>query len=118
MRNRAALSEFEYLVLGDKDRRIGALGFGKDGLDPGTFHESSRELMQLNNLQDLMDAARAVESLDDLEPAQRQYLIRGSSLGGARPKMTADWQGGQWIAKFQRHDDTIDMPRIELRLCH
>lgn len=37
----------------------------------------------------------------------------GSSMGGARPKVTVSDGCGEWLVKFGRPDDLIDNPRVE-----
>lgn len=61
----------------------------------------------------------AIAALDDerdieaLPPALRRFLLRGSSLGGARPKAGTIHNGRPYIAKFARKDDRYPRPRIE-----
>jgi serine/threonine-protein kinase HipA len=49
-----------------------------------------------------LDDEHAIEALP---PAQRRFLLRGSSLGGARPKAGTLHNGRPHIAKFARTDD-------------
>lgn len=42
-----------------------------------------------------------------------QLLDPGSSMGGARPKVTVSDGNAEWLVKFSRPDDLIDNPRIE-----
>ena len=57
-------------------------------------------------LDDLADAARALEEGRALPPSLDAALTHGTSIGGARPKATLiDGDGGQWIAKFASSSD-------------
>jgi serine/threonine-protein kinase HipA len=42
-----------------------------------------------------------------------QLLDPGSSMGGARPKVTVCDGKSEWLVKFSRPDDLIDNPRVE-----
>jgi serine/threonine-protein kinase HipA len=44
-----------------------------------------------------------------LEP----FFLQGSGLGGARPKTLIEHDNRQWIAKFGREADLVDMCRVE-----
>lgn len=45
--------------------------------------------------------------------AELQLLDPGSSMGGARPKVTICDGADEWLVKFSRPDDVIDVPRVE-----
>jgi len=52
-------------------------------------------------------------------PAARQveeFMLVGTSLGGARPKAGVEYGQSLWIAKFSRHDDRWNHPRVEYGL--
>ena len=40
-------------------------------------------------------------------------MRQGTSVGGAGPKCTVEWQEALWIAKFPARRDTLNIPRIE-----
>ncbi|MDY6990795.1 MAG: type II toxin-antitoxin system HipA family toxin [Thermodesulfobacteriota bacterium] len=107
------LEEFDYLMYGPDDR-AGALGFGLNVEPPAPQRRFNRtldlELMQaaadaiINDDPALQgSAARQVEEL----------MLVGTSLGGARPKAGVEHGQGLWIAKFSRHDDRWNHPRVE-----
>jgi serine/threonine-protein kinase HipA len=109
-----ALTEFDYLVA-TGDARVGALAFGPDLSGPQRIVPWQEENLDGENL-DLADMLEAVHELDTAEalaPEYRRFLVRGSSLGGARPKATTEYNGKQWIAKFGRADDRFPVPRTE-----
>lgn len=57
-------------------------------------------------LDDLADAAAALEEGRPLPPGLEAALTHGTSVGGARPKATlVDAQGDGWIAKFSSTSD-------------
>lgn len=121
LRGLADLSEFDYLTLQNKDTRIGALGYGSDLTSgPGTFLEPefARDIHTYLGAMTEADLAPIISNLhliekDELPPTLRPFLLRDSSVGGARPKMTCLYHGVPAIAKFQRDDDTFNMTKLE-----
>jgi len=102
------LTEVEYLLRSNASR-VGCLDFrtssetGEPQFSPPTFQ----------NLGDLLKAARR---LDEHKPVARdllQLLEQGSSIGGARPKCTLEFENALWIAKFPARNDSVDFPKIE-----
>jgi serine/threonine-protein kinase HipA len=61
----------------------------------------------------MLEAVRELETAEALTPQHRRFLVRGSSLGGARPKATTEYNGKQWIAKFGRAEDRFPVCRAE-----
>jgi serine/threonine-protein kinase HipA len=109
------LSELDYLLRAGPDR-IGALGFSVR-LDESPFAFSTRQTATLPgaelDLEALLTAADAVDNEEDLEPRYRRFFVRGSSLGGARPKAAVELDGRHWIAKFDRAREAWPTCRIE-----
>jgi serine/threonine-protein kinase HipA len=109
-----ALSEFDYLVA-TGDTRVGALAFGPDLSGPQRVVPWSEENLDGENLDlaDMLEAVRELETAEALTPQHHRFLVRGSSLGGARPKATTEYNGKQWIAKFGRAEDRFPVCRAE-----
>jgi len=109
-----ALSEFDYLVA-TGDARVGALAFGPDLSGPRRIVPWREENPDGGNLDlaEMLEAVRELDTAESLSPEHRRFLVRGSSLGGARPKATAEYDGKQWIAKFGRADDRFPVCRAE-----
>jgi serine/threonine-protein kinase HipA len=109
-----ALSEFDYLVA-TGDARVGALAFGPDLSGPRRCVPWKDETLDgaALDLKGMLEAVREVDTAQDLPRNHGRFLVRGSSLGGARPKATTEWNGRQWIAKFGRADDHTPMCRAE-----
>lgn len=109
------LSELDYLLRAGPER-IGALGFSLH-LDESPFALSTRQAASLPgaelDLEALLMAADAVDNEEDLEPRYRRFFVRGSSLGGARPKAAVELDGRHWIAKFDRAREAWPTCRIE-----
>lgn len=61
----------------------------------------------------LLAVADAVDNEETLEPRFRRFLVRGSSLGGARPKAAVTYEGRHWIAKFDRRKEAWPTCRVE-----
>lgn len=110
------LSEFDYAVWAGPER-IGALGFSDDSkIEPFTqFPDWVRGLPGADlDLEGLLKAADAVDMEEELAPEFRRFFVRGSSaLGGARPKAAIEFEGRQWIAKFDRKREAWPTSRIE-----
>ncbi len=103
-----AMSEIDYLLAANATR-VGNLDFRLALNDP------EPELLppNFNQLADIITAAAEIESAGTTSPYFLQLLRQGSSMGGARPKCTVEWQDSLWIAKFPAKGDTINMPRLE-----
>ena len=110
------LTEFDYLIASGEDR-VGALAFGPDLNGPRRVVPWAQEATDLAgeklDLPEMMEAVRELDSTHDLPTEHRRFLLRGSSLGGARPKATSDFDGKQWIAKFSRAEDRYPVCRAE-----
>ena len=119
---RMELTEAEYLCFSDPEDRFGALGMG---IQPGTIggfgspaDEKNDGHLKIRRDHDFLDIMKAVETFiekDDFSknPELRQYFIRGSSVGGARPKLAVRIKNEWWLAKFSRKDDLTPIPQIE-----
>lgn len=107
------LEEFDYLMYGPDDR-AGALGFGSNVEPPAPQHRFNRTL-DLERLQNLADAILKDDpDLEDSAIRQAEGLmLAGTSMGGARPKAVVEYGQDLWIAKFGRHDDRWNHPRVE-----
>lgn len=108
-RGRSRLAEFDYLLEGDVDR-AGALGFGEL-----RSIGSGAGVPGVPALRELMEAVGRVlrgEAPSREAPVQ-DLLSPGTSLGGARPKVTVQEGDALWLAKFGRPDDRWDEPRVE-----
>jgi len=109
--------EFEYLTSLPVEDRIGALGFGStlEGgpgpIDPGwaNYPPTGAEL----DLENMITAVDQIDSAEEISPEYRRFLLRGSSLGGARPKAPTRYEDRMWIAKFGRQYEAWNTCRIE-----
>ena len=100
------LSDVDALLLTNEDR-IGAMVFAET-----LPIESGQPPSTLLLLEDLADASRRVEAGMDIGP-DMHLLLRGGSLGGARPKAAFVRDGKRWIAKFSSRGDDHDVEVIE-----
>ena len=107
------LPEIEYL-LKSRDDRAGALGFGLNEKPPASNWNFNKTL-KLAKLQAMALALLKTDKpLTDEEAEQvRKLLLRGTSMGGARPKAVVEDQDGLWLAKFNRPDDDWNVARVE-----
>jgi serine/threonine-protein kinase HipA len=108
------LSEFDYL-LATEDSRVGALAFGQDLNGPQRIAPWPEQIIdgEILDLAGLLEAVKALEAAEDLPSKHQRLLMCGSSLGGARPKATTDYEGRKWIAKFGRNSDRNPICKIE-----
>jgi serine/threonine-protein kinase HipA len=108
------LEEFDYLVA-TSDDRVGALSFGADLTGPKriTPWTENPPFGEVFDLQAMLEAVQDLDRAEDLAPEHQRFLLRGSSLGGARPKATTNHQNGLWIAKFGRAADRYPVCRAE-----
>lgn len=99
-----ALDDFEVLQRSLNDG-VGAIALG----------DLSEKTAPVFGLSDLQDAAKKIEAAqaDDV-PADILSLLRPTtSLGGAKPKMNIEHEGGVWIAKFIERGDPLYQPHAE-----
>lgn len=111
---RPDLSPLTYFLASDSDR-IGALDF-----QPSAAEYVPRDA-RTATLEDLSSAARLVEEGEPLPPALSEALLRGTSIGGARPKATLVDGGRRLIAKFGSTTDLYPVVAAEfiaMRLAH
>lgn len=101
------LNLLTYLLESGSDR-IGALDFQESAEEytPRTFEHQA-------TLTDLLEAADRLQAGLPLTPAQTEALLRGTSIGGARPKALIDDDGQKLIAKFSSTTDTYPVVKAE-----
>jgi serine/threonine-protein kinase HipA len=100
------LGPLTYFLASDSDR-IGALDFQRS---PSEY--SPRDARRAS-LEDLASAARLVEEGAPLPPALAEALLRGTSIGGARPKAALDDGDRRLIAKFGSTTDLYPVVQAE-----
>ncbi len=107
------LEEFDYLMEGPDDR-AGALGFGTTSTPPEDSH-CFGSLGSLVRLQEVADAVvrDAPVPADSDEERILSLLQAGTSMGGARPKVSIEHDGALWLAKFGLDEDVYSAPRVE-----
>lgn len=65
------------------------------------------------NLVHLQHIAADIDAGKEVDRSLEPYFFHGSGLGGARPKTLIEHDGRQWIAKFGRESDLVDMCKVE-----
>jgi serine/threonine-protein kinase HipA len=65
------------------------------------------------NLVHLQHIAADIEAGREVDRSLEPYFFHGSGLGGARPKTLLEHEGRNWIAKFNRDLDLVDMCKVE-----
>ncbi len=107
------LEEFDYLMYGPDDR-AGALGFGLNVQPPPPEHRFN-QTMDLERLQHAADTIISDQPYneDSTTGQAEELMLVGTSMGGARPKAVVEHGQNLWVAKFSRHDDRWNHPRVE-----
>ena len=99
------VDELTYL-LESGSNRIGGLEFQ---IDPVNFVDRSDNV----TLDELHSAATDLESGKELRPSLAEALVRGSSIGGARPKVLVETGTSSWIAKLSSASDHFPVVKAE-----
>ncbi len=108
------LREIDYLLEVNDEARQGALRFALTTNGPFLAADTATPIPPLIALPRLLSAAENVNSDSDSDEDLRLLLAPGSSLGGARPKVSVrDRDERLAIAKFPDKDDEIDHVRWE-----
>lgn len=107
-RPEADISEMEYLLSGPDDG-AGNLRFGTTVEPPG----ARRPFNRTRQLAALIDAAEKLEEEGRLPHEVLEELEPGTSMGGARPKVTIEDDNKIWLSKLPEKSDKHNMQRIE-----
>ncbi len=112
------LDEFDYLMYGADDH-AGALGFGLNVTPPAPRKHFNKTL-DLELVQEMAEIILRNENstnfpLTDLQQVQ-EFLLEGTSMGGARPKAVVEDDNSLWIAKFGSPYDRWNFPLVEFSL--
>ncbi len=102
------ISEVDFLLKANATR-VGNLDFRSSPDSP----EPELAPPAYDQLANVIHGAEDIESGRPAEAHILHLLRQGSSMGGARPKCTIEWNDGLWIAKFPAQGDTVDIPAIE-----
>lgn len=104
----ADVSEVDYLLNGPDDG-AGNLRFGPSTKPP----TAARPFNRTHQLQALTDATQALEESGKLAHEVLEQLEPGTSMGGARPKVSIEDNNTIWLAKLPEKSDKLNMQRIE-----
>ena len=107
-REEADISEMEYLLNGPDDG-AGNLRFGLSVQPPGPAKPFNRT----HQLEALSRAAEQLEQTGKLPHEILENLEPGTSMGGARPKVTVEDGHRLYLAKLPEKQDKHNMQRIE-----
>ncbi|MFV1984589.1 MAG: type II toxin-antitoxin system HipA family toxin [Thiohalomonadales bacterium] len=100
------LNELDYLLLSDSNR-CGALDF-----QISSTEYIDRTIKQIS-IDNILSAATKIERHQTLPPELDFVLMQGSSMGGAQPKATMNWENQEWLVKFASVDDSVDVAKLE-----
>eukprot|EP01137_Pigoraptor_chileana_P034825 Opistho-2@27951 len=104
----ADISEIEYLLNGPDDGASN-LRFGLSAQPPGPAKPFNRT----HQLEALVRAAEQLEETGQLPHEVLEQLEPGTSMGGARPKVTVEDNHRIYLAKLPEKQDKHNMQRIE-----
>jgi len=107
-RPEADIQEMEYLLNGPDDG-AGNLSFGRTVTPPAP----RRPFNRTHQLGALVEAAEKLEQDGRLPHEVLEALEPGTSMGGARPKVTVADAGKLWLAKLPEKADRHNMQQIE-----
>ena len=107
-RPEADISEMEYLLSGPDDG-AGNLRFGTSVQPSG----ARRRFNRTHQLAALIQAADTLEETGRLPHEVLEELEPGTSMGGARPKVTIEDDNRIWLCKLPERSDRHNMQRIE-----
>jgi serine/threonine-protein kinase HipA len=107
-RPEADIQEVEYLLNGPDDG-AGNLSFGRTATPPAPRRSSNRT----HQLAALIEAAERLQEDGRLPHEVLEELEPGTSMGGARPKVTIEDDHKIWLAKLPEKADRHNMQRIE-----
>ena len=99
-------SQREQLLLTNEDR-VGAMVFSESREMPPPADLPHDDLAQL------AEAVRRLQYDMDIPKPLKRLLLRGGSLGGARPKASFAHEGALWLAKFPAAGDPLDVQTLE-----
>ncbi len=104
----ADIQEIDYLLNGPDDG-AGNLSFGRTVTPPAP----RRPFNRTHQLPALISAAEKLEEEGRLPHEVLEELEPGTSMGGARPKVTVEHDRKIWLAKLPEKADRHNMQRIE-----
>ena len=109
MHKQQPANPLEYLISGNGDG-VGAVRFSLSrsalGLLPN--HLNFKNINTVGQIEQELDDGQILEH-DRLQ----QIWAAGSSIGGARPKLTVEEDGVEWLVKLAKNNDTVNMAMIE-----
>ena len=109
------LKKADFILYSGPDR-IGALGFSSSPGIPAFSEQPpwAKDLSGVSlSLDEMEEASQLVASAEELPEHLRRFFVRGSSVGGARPKATAVIDGIPYLIKFQHPKDRWHVCRVE-----
>ena len=107
-RTEADIQELEYLLNGPDDG-AGNLSFGRTATPPAP----RRAFNRTHQLPALIEAAEKLEEDGRLPHEVLEELELGTSIGGARPKVTVEDDHKLWLIKLPEQADRHNIQRIE-----
>jgi serine/threonine-protein kinase HipA len=99
------------------ERLLRLSGAGVGGIQFSLSRSTPKNAPLLPPISLLDSLSTAIANIDQkqlITPDELRLIEPGSSMGGARPKISvAETDGTAWLAKFSRADDVISYPHVE-----
>lgn len=96
-------------LLRTSSRGVGSLQFSLSRSRP----KDPAPSQDISLIERLSDAVAAIEGATPPEAETLRLVQPGSSMGGARPKVTLHDGDVEYLAKFSKTDDLVDISRVE-----
>lgn len=114
---RVQLMAHESSPKNELEKLIRLSGTGVGSIEFSLSQTRPKKPKPLPNIELLDALSEAVEHIAEnsaLSKEELRLVEPGSSMGGARPKITlTDEEGYAWLVKFSRGDDVISYPKVE-----
>ena len=113
---RVLLQHHRSLPGNETERLLRLSGLGVGCLQFSLSRTRPKKTQALPSIDRLLRLSNATENLllkHQLTNDELLLLDPGSSMGGARPKVTVCDNKDVWLVKFSRPDDLIDVPKVE-----
>lgn len=114
---RVQLMAHQSVPKNELEKLIRLSGSGVGGIEFSLAQSRPKKPKPLPSIELLDNLSNVVEKIaenEELSGEALQLIEPGSSMGGARPKITlTDEVGHAWLIKFSRADDIISYPRVE-----
>lgn len=105
------ISEYDILVKG-RGNNVGAISFSKS-LITNAQTQTNFHITQLSDSREINEVVNSINNLLAHKDFNRNFLESSWDIGGARPKIVAQYQSEQYLIKFYQDKDLYDKQKVE-----